>query len=134
MGRILKILLLAIIALGGAFYLYQRNITAIPVTAADIEKGGSFSVDERASMKNACTARIKKDADKVCGCIADKAATEVSRFDRLVITASFQEKLADIVGLTKGLVASGIPADKVKAAEDGAKARVKDIMKSCNAE
>ena len=134
MGKLLRFLLLALVLLGGGFYLYQRNIAPVAVTVADLEKGGSFSADERAALKAACGLRVKKDGDKVCGCIADKAATDVSRFDRMVITASFQEKLSDIVGLTKGLVASGIPADKVKTAEDGAKARVKDIMKSCNAE
>ena len=134
MGKLLRFLLLALVLLGGGFYLYQRNIAPVAVTVADLEKGGSFSADERAALKAACGLRVKKDGDMVCGCIADKAATDVSRFDRMVITASFQEKLSDIVGLTKGLVASGIPADKVKTAEDGAKARVKDIMKSCNAE
>ena len=134
MGRFINFLLLAIVALGIGFYLYQRNIAPVPVSAADLEKGGTFSSDERVALIAACTARIKKDSDKVCGCISDKVTTEFSRFDRMVITASFQEKLSDIVGLTKGLVQSGIPADKVKEAEDGSKIRVKDMLKSCNAE
>lgn len=134
MGRFVNLLLLAIVALGIGFYLYQRNIAPVPVSAADLEKGGNFSSDERASLTAACTARIKKDADKVCGCISGKVTTEFSRFDRMVITASLQEKLSDIVGITKGLVQSGIPADKVKEAEDGSRARVKDMLKTCNAQ
>lgn len=134
MGRFLSYILLLLVLAGVGFYFYQRNITPIAVTVSDLEKGGSFSADERAAMKTACMARIKKDGDKTCGCIADKSATEVSRFDRQIITATFQEKLSDVVALSKGLVASGIPVDKVKAAEEGNKARVKEIMKSCSAE
>ena len=52
----------------------------------------------------------------------------------MIITASLQEKLSDIVGLTKGLIESGIPAAKVKEAEDGSKVKVKEMLKTCNAE
>ena len=134
MRRILTVLLLAIFALGIGFYFYQRNIVAVPVTAADLDRGGTFSADDRATFKSACTARIKKDSETICGCISDKIAREFSRFDRLVITASFQERLSDIVGLTKGLVQSGIPAEKVKTAEEGSKVRIKEMLKACNAE
>jgi hypothetical protein len=133
MGRFLKWLLLAIVVAGGAFYLYQRNIQPVPVTAADLEKGGSFSVDERTALTAACSTRIKQDGEKACACIADKVATEFSRFDRMVLTATFQGKLAEIVGITKGLVQSGIPAEKVKSAEEGSKARVQEMLKTCKA-
>lgn len=134
MGRILSYLLLAIVALGAMFYVYQRNITPIGVTAADLEKGGSFSSEERSALVAACTARAKQDAAKVCGCVADKVATDLSRFDRIVLTATFQEKLSDVVAAGKGLIASGLPADRIKAAEDGSKVRMKDILKTCNLE
>jgi hypothetical protein len=134
MGRFLRYLLIAVVALGIGFYFYQKSIPATPVTAGDLEKGGNFAAEERSALVAACTARIKKDGDKTCGCIADKAATQFSRFDRMVMTATFQEKLSDIVALTKGLVASGIPVDTVKAAEDGSKGRIKEMMKTCNAE
>lgn len=133
MGRFLTYVLLAIILLGVAFYFYQKNIQAIPVTAGDLEKGGNFSDAEKTSLVAACKGWIKKDGDTVCGCISDKVASEFSRFDRQVLTATFQEKLSDIVALTKGLVQSGIPPEQVKAAEDGGKGRIKDMLKSCNA-
>lgn len=132
MMRFLTYFLLAIIALGAGFYMYQRNITPLTVTVADIEKGGSFSTEERAALVSACTGRAKQDGEKVCACIADKSGTELSRFDRMVMIASFQQKFADIVAAGKGLIASGIPAEKIKAAEDGSKQRMKDIMKTCN--
>jgi len=132
MGRFLTYLFLFIFALGLGLYLYQRNIVPIAITAADIEKGGAFSTAERAALVDACAARAKQDGPKVCGCIADRAATDLSRFDRLVMTASFQQKLSEIVAAGKGLIASGIPAEKIKSAEDGSRERMKEIMKSCN--
>ena len=134
MARFLTIVLLLLVVLGVGFYFYQRNIAAVPITAADLEKGGNFSAEERTALIMACAARIKKDSDKVCGCIADNVASQFSRFDRMVMTATFQEKLSDIVGITKGLVQSGIAPEKVKATEDGSKARVKEMLKTCKAD
>jgi hypothetical protein len=134
MGRFLQILLLILVVLGVGFYFYQKNIPAATVTAGDLEKGGNFSDGERTTLVAACKVRMKKDGDKACGCIADKVASQFSRFDRMLITATFQEKLSDMVALTKGLIASGIPAETVKAAEDGSKTRIKEMLKTCNAE
>jgi hypothetical protein len=131
MRRILMYLVLALIVLGVGFYLYQRNIAPIPVSAADLEKGGAFSDAEKSALAAACAATIKKDTDKVCGCITDKAASGLSRFERMMATASFQGKVSDLVGITKGLIDSGIPADKVKAAESDAKTRFTDLTKTC---
>ena len=132
MGRILRYLLLAIVVLGVAFYLYQRNIAAVPLSAADLEKGGAFSDTDKSALKTACAALIKKDSDKVCGCIIDKAAG-YSHFDRMVMTATFQEKLSDIVGLTKGLIDSGLPADTIKAAEAASKQHFTELRTTCGA-
>ena len=133
MRRLISFLVLALVVIGVSFYFYQRNIQAVPVSASDLEKGGSFSSGERAALMTACASRIKQDTDKKCGCIAGKVATEFSRFDRMMITASFQERLSDVVGITKGLVQSGIPVDKVKAAEEGNKIRLKEMLKNCEA-
>ena len=76
MVRFLTIVLLLLVLLGVGFYFYQRNIAAVPVTAADLEKGGATAA-ERTALTTACAARIKKDRDKVCGCIAgDKFASQ----------------------------------------------------------
>ncbi len=133
MRRILSLLLLAVVVLGVGFYFYQRNIAPIPVAAADLEKGGAFSDGEKTALTAACSATVKKDTATVCGCIAGKAATDLSRFERMMATASFQGKLSDVVGITKGLIDSGIPAAKVKAAESDAKTRFSDLTKSCGA-
>ena len=49
----------------------------------------------------------------------------------MIMTATLQEKLSDIVGITKGLIASGIDPDKMKAAESDSRTRVTDLMKTC---
>ena len=132
MGRFLRWLLVALVVAGVAFYFYQRNIAAVPVAASDLETGGTFTDDEKSALKTACVNLIKKDSDKVCGCITDKAAA-FSHFDRMVMTATFQEKVSDIVGITKGLIASGIPADKIKAAEEAGKQHFSDLKTTCGA-
>ena len=132
MGRILRWLLLALVIAGVAFYFYQRNIAAVPVSAADLEKGGAYSDAEKSTLKTACANLVKKDSDKVCGYIADKAG-EASHYQRMVMTAMFQEKPADVIGLAKGLIASGIPAVKMKAAEEDAKKLHQDMKTTCGA-
>lgn len=131
MRRILWLLLLIIIA-GVAYvgYVYYKA-PAIPVAAADLDKGGAFSDAEKSALASACTNVVKKDTDKVCGCLVDKAATNLSRFERMMATATLQGKLTEVAGITKGLVDSGIPMDKVKAAEGDARQRITDLNKSC---
>jgi hypothetical protein len=134
MGRFLMYLLIAVIALGVGFYFYQKNIPAASVSLADFEKGGSFADVERADLTSACVARFSKDGDKICGCMADKAATELSRYDRMMLTAVFKHKaLSEGVALLKGMIAAQIPQEKLKAAEDGATTRIKEMWKTCSA-
>ena len=131
MRRLLTFLLLAIIALGIGFYFYQRNIAPIPVVASDLDKGGAFSDAEKTALSAACTAMVTKDAATVCGCLTTKAATDLSRFERMIATATLQKKLSDVVGITKGLIDSGIDSAKVKAAESDAKGRITGLTKTC---
>jgi hypothetical protein len=132
MGRILRYLLLAVVVLGVAFYFYQRNIVAIPVSTADLAAGGAYSDADKTTLKTACAALIKKDTDTVCGCVTDKAGA-FSPFERKLITAAFQEKLSDVVALTKGMIASGIPADQMKAAEEAGRKHLTELRTSCKA-
>ena len=131
MRRLLMLLLLILIVAGIGFYFYQRNIAPIPVAAADLDKGGAFSDAEKAALSAACTSAVKKDADKICPCIVQKAATDLSRFERMTATATLQGKLSDVVGLTKGLIDSGIPAERMKLAGSDAKTHITDLSKAC---
>jgi hypothetical protein len=132
MGRILGWLLAILVVAGVGFYFYQRNIAAVPVVATDLDKGGAYSDAEKASLKAACADHFKTNTDKVCGCVADKAGTDFSRFDRMILTATMQEKVSEIVGITKGLIASGIDPAKMKTVEADARQRVTDLIKTCN--
>jgi hypothetical protein len=131
LGRILLILLALFLVLGFFGYRWVARIEPMAMTAADLDKGGNFSAEEKSAFTAACTARIKKDADKTCACLADKAATEFSRFERLAMTASFEVSPAKMVAVVKGLVDAGVPKDKVEAVRDGSKERIKGLMKSC---
>lgn len=85
-GRILLGLLALLLVLGFFGYRWAAKIEPTAMTAADLDKGGDFSAEEKSAFTASCTTRIKKDADKTCGCLADKAATEFSRFERLTMT------------------------------------------------
>ena len=130
-GRIFLILLAVVLALGFFGYRWAAKIQPTAMTAADLEKGGTFSEEEKSAFTAACATRIKKDADKTCGCLADKAATEFSRFERLTMTASFEASPAKMVAIVKGLADAGVPKDKLEAVRDGSKERINGLMKSC---
>ena len=61
----------------------------------------------------ASSRNVKKREDS-CTCIADRAGTELSRFVRLVLTATFEGSATKIVAVTKGLMDSGVPEEKTK--------------------
>ena len=130
-GRILLSLLALLLVLGFFAYRWAAKIEPMAMTAADLDKGGNFSAEEKSAFTAACTSRVKKDADKTCGCLADKAATEFSRFERLTMTASFERSPAKMVAIVKGLIDAGVPKDKVDAAHNGSKERITGLMKSC---
>ncbi len=134
MARLVKLMLLATVVMGAAFYIHLRNIAALPVALADLDKGGAFSAEERSTLKAACVARTRTDAERACGCLVDKAGSELSRFDRMVMTATFQQRLADVVALSRGLSQSGVARAQLKSVETDSRARVRDVMKACNAE
>jgi hypothetical protein len=129
--KILLILLALLLVLGFFGYRWVARIEPMAMTAADLDKGGNFSAEEKSAFTAACTARIKKDADKTCGCLADKAATEFSRFERLTMTASFEASPTKMVAIVKGLIDAGVSKDKIDAADKGGKERIKGLMKSC---
>jgi hypothetical protein len=127
-GRILLSLLALLLVLGFFGYRWAANIEPTAMTAVD---RGNFSAEEKCAFSVACTTRVKLDADKTCGCFADKAATEFSRFERLTMTASIEGSPAKMVAIVKGLVDAGVPKDKVEAVRNGSKERITGLMKSC---
>ena len=88
-------------------------------------------IEPRPGATDACNGRdIEKRADS-CTCIADKAGTELSRFLRLILTATLEGSYNKIVGVTKGLMASGVPEDKARAMEKEADGRFDALMQAC---
>ncbi len=67
-------------------------------------------------------------------CIADKAGTDLSRFERLALTAGFEGSTTKIVGLTKGLIGSGLPQAEIDAMEANSKTRIDTVLKACGIE
>ena len=122
------------IIIGG--YYWASTVESVKVTADDIKVGGPYPPDERQALLDACNKNMKKPAnDKgACTCIADKAGTDFSRFERLALTAGFDASPTKIVALTKGLMDSGLPKAVVDDMEANSKKRIDDLMTACGVE
>ena len=84
------------------------------VTEADLAIGGSYSPAEKQALIAACNGRNVAKREDTCTCIADRAGTELSRFLRLVLTATLEGSATKIVAITKGLLDSGVPEEKIE--------------------
>jgi hypothetical protein len=130
---IFGVLFLAVIAVVVGGYYWASTVESVKLTAADIKIGGAYPPEERQALLDSCQKNLKKPAaDKgACTCIADKAGTEFSRFERLALTAGFEGSPTKIVALTKGLIDSGIPRSQVDAMQAQSKTRINDLLKAC---
>ena len=117
-------------AMFGVFY-RASDIPSVQVTEADLAVGGSYPPDEKQALLAACNGRNVAKREDSCTCIADRAGTELSRFLRLVLTATLEGSATKIVAVTKGLLDSGVPEEKIKEVEQQAEQRFKDVMQAC---
>lgn len=133
---IFGVVLLAAVAVVIGGYYWASTVESVKLTAADLDVGGPYPADERQALLDACQKSVKTPGadENKCACIADKAGTEFSRFERLALTAGLEGSPTKIVALTKGLIDGGISKDKVDAMESGSKSRIDGLMKSCGLE
>jgi hypothetical protein len=115
----------------GGFFYWASGVPSVAVTEADLVVGGSYTPEERQALINACTSRAEVKNKDSCTCIADRAGTESSRFERLVLTASLEGSPTKVVAVTKGLIASGVSEEKTQALEKDSEKRFESVMKTC---
>lgn len=122
------------VVIGG--YYWASNVESVKITPEDIKVGGSYPPGERQALIDSCKKNEKVPADEqgACTCIADKAGTDLSRFERLALTAGFEGSATKIIGLTKGLIDSGIPEAEVDAMEADSKTRIDKVLSACGIE
>ncbi len=127
---VIFVLLIALIV-GG--YFWAKNIEAVKLTKADLEAGGSYPAEERQALITACEKQPKAGADATaCTCLADKAATDLSRFERLALIAGFETSPSKFVALIKGATDSGVSKSDIDAIEAKAKERIKGALEACH--
>jgi hypothetical protein len=114
----------------GVLY-WASGVQSVQVTEADLAIGGSYPPDEKLALLNACNSRNVAKREDSCTCIADRAGTELSRFLRLVLTATLEGNATKIVAVTKGLLDSGVPEEKTKEIEKQSEQRFKALMQAC---
>ena len=114
----------------GVLY-WASSVPTVQVTQADLAIGGSYPPEEKQALLNACNGRNVEKRDDTCACIADRAGTELSRFLRLVLTATLEGSATKIVAVTKGLIDSGVSEEKTKEIEGESEQRFKSLMQAC---
>jgi hypothetical protein len=112
-------------------YYWASGVETVQVTQADLAIGGSYPPEEKQALLDACNGRNVEKRDDTCACIADRAGTELSRFLRLVLTATLEGSATKIVAVTKGLIASGVSEEKTKEVEKESEQRIKSLMQAC---
>jgi hypothetical protein len=117
-------------AMFGVLY-WASSVESVHVTEADLAVGGSYPPEEKLALLEACNGRNVTKREDSCMCIADRAGTELSRFLRLVLTATLEGSATKIVAVTKGLLDSGVPEEKTKQIEKESEARFDALMQAC---
>jgi hypothetical protein len=117
-------------ALFGLGY-WASGVESVKMTAADLEVGGSYPPEEKQALVAACEKSRGADSSTQCACIADRAGTEFSRFERLIFTASLEHSATKIVAVTKGLIESGVSPDRAQELERNASQRFDGLMQAC---
>jgi hypothetical protein len=117
------------------FGYWASNVESVKITEADLQVGGAYPPEERQQVLDVCTKKAKpgKEGDDRCACIADRAGKELSRFERLVLTASLEGSPTRIVALTKGLMDTGLSEEKSQALEKDSEKRFESLLKACGA-
>ena len=132
---IFGVLFIAFMAVVIGGYYWASTVEGVKLTAADLEVGGPYPPEERQALLGACQKSGIAGADaNSCTCVADKAGSQSSRFERLAVTAALESNATMIMALTKGLIASGIAKDKVEAMEKDSKGRIDGLLKTCGLE
>jgi hypothetical protein len=132
---IFGVLFIAFMAVVIGGYYWASTVESVKLNAADMEVGGPYPSDERQALLGACQKSGVAGADTTaCTCVADKAGTEASRFERLMVTAVLEANATMVMALTKGLIASGVSAEKVEAMDKDSKGRIDGLLKSCGLE
>jgi hypothetical protein len=133
---IFGVLFLAFLAVLIGGYYWASTVESVKLDADDIKVGGAYPPEERQALLDSCRKSMKIPTAEhgACVCLADKAGTDFSRFERLVLTAGFEGSPTKIVALTKGLIDSGIPQTEVDDMHAGSKTRIDDLMKACGLE
>jgi hypothetical protein len=113
------------------FLYWASTVESVRVTEADLVLGGSYPPEERQMLLDACNRKVEAKKKESCTCVAERAGSESSRFERLILAATLEGSPTKIVAITKGLIASGVSKDKTASLEKDSEKRFKALMQAC---
>jgi hypothetical protein len=124
------LLVLCVVAVVGIAY-WASRVEAVPITEADFVPGGTYTEADREALLNACERSKNAKVPNCCSCIADNGA-KLSRYSRLLLMTGLNGlNPTRMVAITKGLMQSGIPEEKIRAADKDLEQQSEAIKKSC---
>lgn len=125
-----------LVALIAGVFIWASTVETEKLTAADFDIGGTYSVQERDALFNACKSNwLNKDLDeKACRCIADKAEEWSSRYVRLMYVAVLEGSPTKLAALWKGMTSSVIPRAQKSEKRINARHRMKVLVRACRFE
>lgn len=102
------------IVIGVVFW--ASSVEAVHITEADFVAGGSYTQADRDALLKSCERNKNPKLPNCCACIVENGA-KLSRYSRLLLAAGLDGMSPTrMVAITKGLMESGIPEEKIEAA------------------
>lgn len=110
---------------------WASSVEAVHISEADLLPGGSYTQADREALLNACERSKNSKLPNCCACIADNGG-KLSRYSRLLLAVGLEGmNTTRMVAITKGLLESGVPEEKIEAANRDLEQQGEAIKKAC---
>jgi len=126
-------LVLALTALIAGMFIWASTVETVHLTAPDFEVGGSYLVEERQALLDACKSNQLNEAldEAACTCLADNASTQLSRYERLSLVVVFERSPSKFAALVKGVTFSGVTPSDMFELPRNMEQHLKALVRSC---
>ena len=118
---------------GAMTYLFLGN--NVELSMRDLEVGEPSHAGEREALVASCQAVLGKGlgskANAACGCIADDFEQDLSRVERLMVSASFQKDTRRLVAIGMSIAKSGAKREDIDALKNKLEPSIRSAFLHC---